>query len=118
MRLTLVRGDRIALELGGEAYGVTKPINDVLGLIGRDEFHDEFEYLEWLERTWGGLARKKILPDILETLAEIASDVTSKPGSPIDYERLGPPLSQVGLFVGEGEIEVPSLVALAAWALE
>jgi hypothetical protein len=118
MRLTLVRGDRIALELGGEAYAITRAINDVLGLLGRDEFHDEFEYLEWLERTWDGLAREKILPDILETLAEIAKDVTSTPGSSIDYERLAPLLSQVRLFVGKGEIEVPSLAVLAAWALE
>jgi hypothetical protein len=121
VRIYRIREDRIALSLDdlpesvGGRYSIAKPINDVLGLRNDDR------YAVWLEQQWGELApsRRSMAQlagarDDLERVAVAAM----KPGGTTDYGSLAPLLSQVARFPGRDEIEVPSLAALAAWALE
>jgi hypothetical protein len=95
---------------------VAKPINDFLGLR-----HDQ-RYLDWLDAQWGELTltRKKIdeLTAHRDELHGVASNAVNRLGQPdgrLDYLRLTPLLSQVTYRAGD--IEVPSLEVLAAWAL-
>jgi hypothetical protein len=115
MRLSLIRDDRLTLP-DGDVRSVARPVNDLLGL------RDEERYLDWLEGQWGELApsRESIaeLIDLRDKLASIADETTNELGrieGKLDYERLAPFLSQI--TYREGDIDVPSLAVLAAWAL-
>ena len=110
------RDDRLVIPSEGETRSVAKPINDLLGL------REDERYLEWIEAQWGELApHRKSITKLLEhrdELAEVADAVTNQAGrieGQLDYVRLAPLLSQVGY--SEGDIDVPSLQVLAAWAL-
>ena len=116
MRLTLVRDDRLALSPEGDVRSVAKPVNDFLGL------RDDGRYLDWLEAQWGELAPSReevadliVLRDELARVADEATDRAGRVDGKIDYEALTPLLSQVSYTAGD--IDVPSLAVLAAWAL-
>jgi len=132
-RVQLTRDDRIRLSLHGEAFALTRPVNDLMGL------RDEPTYLEWLKRNWGDLApspalvkellagggRARKRPDrhhhdrsFVATLGELAAQTSEPSVAGIDYEWLAPFLTQVLFHFGHREIEVPSLSVLAAWALD
>jgi Family of unknown function (DUF6076) len=128
--IRLVRDDRLKLP-DGTTYAVAKPVNDVLGLRADER------YLIWLDAEWGELAptseqvarmlgrRRKTEPDShlavdLGRIAEVAGGGTEEFGDAahtIDYVRLAPLLAQVKSLGYARSIEVPSLAALAAWAL-
>ena len=116
MRLTLVRDDRLALSPEGDVRSVAKPVNDFLGL------REDDRYLDWLDAQWGELAPSReevadliVLRDELARVADEATDRVGRVEGRIDYEPLTPLLSQV--TYAAGDIDVPSLTVLAAWAL-
>jgi hypothetical protein len=112
MRIQLVRDDRLATSLHGEAHSIAKPANDLLG------FRDDDRYLGWLKDQWGKLAPSRREVESLAEFAGVLGDIAieaSRRGGTIDYARLAPLLSQVRRF-GPREIEVRSLAELATWA--
>jgi hypothetical protein len=117
MRVYAIRDDRLSLSPEGDARSVGKPLNDFLGL------RDEEPYLAWIEAQWGELApSRESIAELLELraeLANVAAEATDRlgriEGGYIDYTRLAPLLSKVTYYAGD--IDVPSLEVLAAWAL-